>query len=93
MICPRTKGNCSCNSASDCILAPTPVERGDFNLFTSPPKPSLKYIERLVDKVELVCIEYGAKGVLTPPAEQAHQAKINAARAALLAAIRPLVEK
>lgn len=80
MICPRTKGNCGCNCAADCMLAPVAVAVGPFNLFTSPPPPTLAEIERLVDA-------YGSARAVVALYGHSESALV-AAKAALMAAIR-----
>ena len=82
MICPRTKGNCGCNSAADCMLAPVSVAVGPFNLFTSPPPPTLAEIERLVESYGHATAVYNRYGI------EPELKRMQITRAALMAAIR-----
>ena len=87
MICPRTKGNCGCNSAADCMLAPVAVAVGPFNLFTSPPPPTLAEIERLVDAYGHATAMFNRYGI-EPDLKRMHQS-----RAALMAAIQRHIQE
>ena len=83
MICPRTKGNCGCNSAADCMLAPVAVAVGPFNLFTSPPPPTLAEMMRL-----MIDLEDAAHDAAVYPNIPQCAASLLQTRAALMAAIR-----
>lgn len=64
--------------------APTPV--GDFNLFTSPPPPTMAEIERLVDAYKDAMLNFERDNCAH------YRKKEEAARAVLLAAIQKLTQ-
>lgn len=77
MICPFGEECRTHLCSSFQCLKPKPKECSDFNLFTSPPPPTLAEIERLVDAYGDDCAGLGCGDPV-----------IDGSRAALMAAIR-----